>query len=282
MGTIRWKGTHAFREILFWITGTNSDADSSPSITAGAAAPSSAEIAGSLYLRTNGTLYKRQSDAWELVPDSTDTDKLSVGSIAVAEGVFTGQPSDADTLTIGADVYEWDSNAAATEGRIRVIIGGSAELSLDALIAAINTSGTENILASKSGTDTIIIQSADNNGGTATNTDPSIVLADSTANFTWRPGNVNLNTLSGSASAYKKSSRATLTATTALIGGASAIFFQFEFTPVDFLIQVRSSVGVLKQNVSDQFTISGNRIVWTSAGATHVANTDIVSILAWE
>ena len=70
------------------------------------------------------------------------TQQVMNGTVAVAEGSFAGNLTDTETITIGADVYEADDNANFTGGRVQVVIGGSAELTLDALIVAINASGT--------------------------------------------------------------------------------------------------------------------------------------------
>ncbi len=200
------------------------------------------------------------------------------GSVAVADLIQSGQPTATNLLLIGVDTYEADGAG----GNINFVIAGSAELTLDNLITEINTNGTELVRADKIGTTVLRLQSAATAGGTAANADPSIVLdASGMANYDFETGDVNMNTLSGRALSLQGSARATLTASAALVGGADAVFFQFTFTPVDFSIQVRDSAGVLKQNVSDQFTIVTNAILWTSAGATHVVNTDTVSIHAW-
>lgn len=61
---------------------------------------------------------------------------------------FSGQPSDAETVTIPAysaggrtflaKVFEFDNNAAVTAGNVTVTIGASAAATCDALAAAIN------------------------------------------------------------------------------------------------------------------------------------------------
>ncbi len=71
----------------------------------------------------------------------------AVGIIRIASNV-----ADTETVTIGADVYEFDSDAdpgTITEGRIRVSVVAdlTPATATDALVAAINASGTEAITA---------------------------------------------------------------------------------------------------------------------------------------
>ena len=204
------------------------------------------------------------------------------GLVALAEGSFSGQPSDAETATIGADIYEFDSNAAFTGGRIQVVIGGSAELTLDAWVTAINASGTELVRADKSGTDTLLLKSALTRGGTVTPADPSIVLAEAATNYSWVQGNVNMNTLGGQIASMLQHAVCTVTLTTDMLAGTAFRPCQFVFTPTRFDVYLQSSAGVPVLNFSDQVTISGNAILWTDAGATHPSNGDILTIEAWE
>ena len=60
----------------------------------------------------------------------------SVGQPDCVEIVTTANPADAQTVTIGTTVLEFDNNAAVTAGRTSVTIGGSAKASLDALATA--------------------------------------------------------------------------------------------------------------------------------------------------
>lgn len=211
------------------------------------------------------------------------TQQSQNGAVAVAELVFSGQPLDTETVTIGADVYEFDNNATCcTGGNIQVTVGGSAEATLDNLVTKINTSGTVSVRGDKRGTTNLMVASASAAGGTATAADPSIALTEAASNVVWRPGNVNMNTLAGQALTVEKRACSTLSVTTALVGGADALLFKFDFTPNEFSVQVRDSVGVLKQNVSDRWTLANAGILWTSAGATHVANSDVVVACVWE
>lgn len=204
------------------------------------------------------------------------------GAVAVFEGSFAGNLSDTETITIGADIYEADNNASITGGRISVTIGGSAELTLDALVTAINTQGTSNVLAVKSGTDTLVCKSATAPGGTAVAADPSIVLAETAAQFSWKPGAVNVNTLGGEAAALKKTAVAQLTITTDLVAASPTRLFTFDFTPSRIVSVYITAAGVPRYDVTDAFSISGNDLLWTSGGATHLANTNVVTVMVIE
>src|SRR5687768_11202221 len=60
------------------------------------------------------------------------------GNKAVGAIHLSGQPADTGIVTIGDKVYEFDSNATFTAGRVQVVIGGDAAATALALIAAIN------------------------------------------------------------------------------------------------------------------------------------------------
>lgn len=57
-------GGFAFRKVVVAISGATADVPDAPSITAGAGAPSAAAVDGSIYLRTNGTIYVRSGGSW--------------------------------------------------------------------------------------------------------------------------------------------------------------------------------------------------------------------------
>ena len=78
-----------------------------------------------------------QNGAW--VPQGND------GAIACLGITQAGQPVATETVTIGADVYEFDG----VGGNINVVIAGTAEGTMDNLLAAAVASGTENLFWSK-------------------------------------------------------------------------------------------------------------------------------------
>lgn len=196
------------------------------------------------------------------------------GSAAVVLLVQSGQPVANDTLDIGADTYEFDG----VGGNINVTIGGDAETTLDNLISAINTSGTENLAAIKSGTTIAIIRSATAPGGTVVGADPDIALdASSATNYAFNEGDVNMNTLGGVAATKTATACAVLTITTAMITATTARL-AFPFTPRGFTISATSS-GVPVAFTTDTAAISGDDIVLGLG--TDLANGDVVTVIAF-
>lgn len=72
---------------------------------------------------------------------------------------FSGSVSDAETVTIGADVYEFDTGGGVTGGRISVDVSGgaTAAAAVTALVAAINASATEAVTAVDGNGNTVVV-----------------------------------------------------------------------------------------------------------------------------
>lgn len=122
--------------------------------------------------------------------------ETSIGSLAQAIAAqqtltFTGNAADGETVTIGAQIYEFES--AALDVANEVALGGDVDSSIDNLVAAINASAVGNGVAYDSGTvenvdvtavrgpgDTIIVTAK--TPGTAAN---SIGTTEVVANATW-------------------------------------------------------------------------------------------------
>jgi len=81
---------------------------------------------------------------------------------------FTGVTSDGETVTIGDDVYEFDTDSSVTEGNILVDISGgaSAAQSVTALAAAITASDTQGVGGVNGDGDTVVL-TADTKGAAA-------------------------------------------------------------------------------------------------------------------
>src|SRR5450830_461876 len=68
--------------------------------------------------------------------------------------------ADTETVTIGRDVYEFDSNATFTPGRIRVVTATlTPVVASAALAAAINASGTQGLVATVISANEVLIVS---------------------------------------------------------------------------------------------------------------------------
>lgn len=95
---------------------------------------------------------------------------------------FTGVVADGQTVTIGTDVYEFDTNSAVTAGRIAVNVSGGATApdAVTALVAAITASGTAAVTAADGAGDTVVLTA--NVKGIAAH---SIVTTETCTNASW-------------------------------------------------------------------------------------------------
>ena len=239
------------------------------------------------------------------VRDEAQTKAQDSGSIPSAAINIATDPSATNTLTIGADVYEFVTAAGsvASDTNIAVVRGAGAAAARTALIAAINATsspnehasiflldgltpalanGTENLLADEVGT-TVRIRSADAPGGSVVAADPSIVLAEALTNAAdiWNVGAVNLNTLAGKAAGILGHSVVSFPVTAAMI--TNGVTVEFPFTPTHYQVQVRTSAGIMIGTTSaDEFVRSANGIVCTFGAGTapDAQATDIVTIVA--
>lgn len=73
---------------------------------------------------------------------------------------YTGQPSNADTITIGSTVFEFRSSGSPTAGRTAVTIGGDADASYSALVDAINASAERAVATQSDDDGTVVVQGA--------------------------------------------------------------------------------------------------------------------------
>lgn len=95
---------------------------------------------------------------------------------------FSGVVSDGETVTIGADVYEFDTDAEVTEGNILVDVSGGATAAdaVTALVAAI-TANTGSVVSAVDGTGDVVNVTAKTKGA-AGNT---IATVTDCANGSW-------------------------------------------------------------------------------------------------
>ena len=227
------------------------------------------------------------------------------GGAAVAQAVQSGVPTTLDTLVIGADTYQFVTAAGDVDNDTYIAVTiGSAEVTLDNLILAINATyldnehptlfkiggvlpalanGTEYLLADKIGTTFCRIRSAVKAGGAVKSADPSIVLnASAATNYVFDCGDVNMNTLGGKVASTARNSAVTqITITTAMLT-ATQVRLSFPFTVAGFLIQGRTSSGVRVAILVDTSVLdNGDVLLGVTAGGS-LANTDVVTVLAWD
>lgn len=199
---------------------------------------------------------------------------VGVGQIAMSSFGYTGQPSDTETLTIGADVYEFCTALGATANttNIGVVIGATARATYDNLVAAINATdvdglhatlvdsaadpcpanGTEDVLAvavngGDTATGTIYLYAAAATGGAkAEGAGPNIALSDTATNGgPWRKLNLNLSFGAGFAAATKQAHlKHTLVA--ANLTDSQPVLVPLPFAPQSWTLQIRDAAGVAK------------------------------------
>lgn len=226
------------------------------------------------------------------------------GACAAAVLNMSAIPTTGDTVTIGADVYQFRASAAmvTNDDYIAVQLGVSPALCRTALIAAINAqdannehatiklldnttpakaNGTENVVAAEDVAGYITITSALEPGGAKAGISPSIVLGEALTDAAdvWLEGNVNLNTLGGELPARAHLGMMKRTVPTPVAG--APLTFAFPFTVTRFHAEARTSAGVLRA-FTDAATIVGGKVVVTlGAGpAPNLQATDVVTVIA--
>lgn len=201
----------------------------------------------------------------------TEQDQGHYGS---AEIKIATKPTATDTVTIGADVYEFGGAGA----NINVTIGADAASARANLIVAINTLGTEKVFADNPTTPatSVRIQQADRVGGTPEKGVPdSLVLASSLTAGTdgWNAANLNER---GQPELTKRAAGRIVVNATNL---GFPVYIHLDFTPVSLRWTARSATGAYKTTTATG-AITGNKIVFDfAAGGTDLAATDIVD---WE
>jgi hypothetical protein len=192
-----------------------------------------------------------------------------------------------DTVTIGADVYEFRSStppAGGTAGRIWVYQCADSAASRANLINAINGvvdaatitrdgTNTETVLASAGiTTGDVVIQSADGIGGSVVPSAAVIVCAEALTTVTdiWDQA----NTYNGLAQATRQVAAVTVTLTAAMIAKGNLQVY-CDFTPVSCVIVNRSR----PQN--EAYTITGDAVSLTLAGGGSPNNqaADVLDII---
>lgn len=205
--------------------------------------------------------------------------EVGPGVVASVVAIQAGQPSDTDTLDVGGDTYQFLTTPAGATSDIEVEIGGTAEATLDNLLAAAVASGTENLYWDKLSATQLRLRNADGPQGTILAGDQSIVLdASAATNWSFNVGDVNMNTLAGKVAGEASVAMAQLTITTAMIT-ATLARLSFPFTPAGFTFSAVTAAGVPVAFTADAFAIDGDDVVVTLG--TDLANTDVLTVVAY-
>ncbi len=217
---------------------------------------------------------KANLDLVDAIVDQVNLLSEDTGHAAQACLFLATQPTATNTVTIGADVYEFDGAGS----NINIALGIDAAADRVALIAAINSEGTELVVADAPTTPatSVRIQPALRVGGTAqigagTSVAVSETLAD--ASDVWNVANLN----ESGAPAYKKVARGKIVVTSESI--ASLFTLELPFTPV-VLQWAAFDTNDAPKATDCQIGISGDYLEFDfNAGSTDLSATDYV---AWE
>lgn len=199
---------------------------------------------------------------------------LDIGGYSYVNLDMPNQPTAADTLIIGADTYEFDGAGA----NINVVIGGTAADTRQNLVDAINTSGTENIVASLSGGTVVYMLVADAPGGTpVVGAGPSIAL---TENITDVADVLRQTDFDESGRAPSKHFKTSITCTAENVAGSFVIAMPEAVTNVMWMAY--TATGELIATTSATVAVSAGNIVCDfSAGGSPLVATNVVKIYAW-
>lgn len=194
---------------------------------------------------------------------------------------FAGQPADGDTVTIGGTTFEFDNNATVTAGNTSVTIGGSAQASMQALIAAINAAydpATYDFRAFdlSDATDCFVVK--------ATPDDVTTATSDSSANIT-----VGAAALAGGRAPNEDYAPMAVAVRTAVSieDTEGHMYFAFPFVPRHAIAIVADASASLVQSADVIVTITstgmgGYGLVTVADGAAlQLAAGDVVTVIAF-
>lgn len=201
------------------------------------------------------------------VKNQLAANRPSVNILRLASNV-----ADTETITIGGEVYEFDTAAAPgaiTAGRIRVDVnaGVTPTIASAALVAAINTNNKQRLRATAISVNEVAVECLD---GTALPCAETLAGANNAWEAAAMYGGTSADSFRGVAMASKAASAQDVALT--------ALRFFFPFTVVSAIVVVRTAAGVQDTAPDGAVTISGNRV--SVAVGTTIAATDVVTVLA--
>lgn len=200
------------------------------------------------------------------------------GSVANAVLAWPDQPLDGETVTIGADVYEFDPLGTVTPGNIPVLIGVDAAATLTNLVNAINSHGTEFVRAATAYVGVgLWVRIADAVGGTLVGGYRNISLSDTIADaaFVWNQqdlGSVGWQTTRNWMSDY--------VSINAVNAANDFAFSTTGWNIGNFQAQVYRSGRLILTTAT--FTAIGSNLVVANGGGSPLLAGDIIRIWACE
>ena len=198
------------------------------------------------------------------------------GSVACAQIIQAGQPVAAETLTVGADVYEADGAGA----NINFVIAGNAADTLANLLAAAVANGTEPLFWDSPAATVLRLRSASGPQGAILAVVPNIALTEAMTNYIFDCANVNMTTLGGR---VETSARDECQVQTVNAGHAASgsMRFAFPFAVTRFIATAFTAGGVRVVIGTDTYLIENGDVEVVLAGGGLVA-TDVITIHAFE
>jgi hypothetical protein len=198
-----------------------------------------------------------------------------VGRKRVAQNVLrlAANVADAETITIGRDVFELDTNSTSTAGRIVVDVTGKVTPTLAGplIVAAINTYNTQRLVAVELATGIIGVYGADPVTGVGALACTETLAGSGNA---WDA----VAMVGGNPEVAVQTVVVQRGAVAAKVAEGNAYFF-LPFTVVAALCGVRTSAGVAKA-WDGATTVTGNRVKMDNAGSSDWAATDVLVCVA--
>ncbi len=214
-------------------------------------------------------------------PQAYDPGRAGVNILRVANNVADGQ-----TVTIGADVYEFDADAdpgAVVAGHIRVRVVGDVTPAnaTDQLIAAINASGTEDVSAvDVSPNEVLVFTSTAPGNGVPAADDTAIAVAEDMggANNEWDSA-----AFKGGRKAGARQIVVQVREVTAVEDALGNAHFVLPFAPTILDVEVWTDTpeqngGLVRIAWSGRAEVNGNRVTCVNNGAALFAQGNVIKL----
>lgn len=207
-----------------------------------------------------------------------DDGQYDPGCVASFQIIQAGLPVAAETLTIGADIYEADGAGANINF---AIVPANPNATFVNLFNAIVANGTENLVADQLDATHIRLRSAVAPNGAVVAADPNIVLAEAMTNYTFDCGAVNVNTLAGRAAGQRRIAGAVLTLNAGHLA-AGQVRISFPAPVIEAIVTYWTTTNVAHAIGTDSWAIDNGDILVTlpGGGAPQLVAGDIVRVLA--
>lgn len=219
----------------------------------------------------------RQFQKGKTMKTISQTKAGRLGRCAVNVLRLASNVADAETITIGVDVYEIDTAAAPgaiTSGNIRVdcSAGVTPTIASAAIVAAINASNHHNLKAVAISVNEILIYTTSGDSSALTLACTETLAG---ANNAWMAATMTDGQVS--TTNFLAMGKRVPTAQEVTIGN---MHFVFPWTVGSAMAVVRVTATGVEKAWDGAMTISGQRVTLDNAGATDWAATDTVTVLA--